>query len=365
MAQQIRVWQNAWKDTQDTYVALSLPDDWEVTSYEMHGDGKAALNREQMREKINAPIGLPAIRVLAEQGKEAVIVFDDLSRGTPVKELAELVIEELLAGGIQKESIRFLCALGNHGALTRADFVKKLGASIVENFPVYNHNPYEHLVQVGVDSAGQPVLVNREFMACDIRIGIGSVSPHPLNGFGGGGKLIFPGVAGIKTTCANHSRREFLPFSPIPGGFRRDIEAMTRMVMPFFKIDAILNARLEIIDLYAGDPIEEYYKAVESSAINSAMIRSGKPKDIVIVNANAKYNEALIAVRIAEMDLREGGEIVMVNHCSAGQVVHYLYSAFGSKYGGKCWVPYPSRPKYKAAASFTRLPIRTSQANTL
>ena len=79
-------------------------------------------------------------------------------------------------------------------------------------------------------------------MQCDVRIGVGSVSPHPMNGFGGGGKLIFPGLAGIRTTHANHTRREFRPFSPEPCGLRRDIETMTEMVMPFFKIDAILNS---------------------------------------------------------------------------------------------------------------------------
>ncbi|MFR9223843.1 MAG: lactate racemase domain-containing protein [Flavonifractor plautii] len=129
-------------------------------------------------------------------------------------------------------------SLGNHAPLTRADFVQKLGEELVEQFPIYNHNPYENLVSVGTDRFGNEVLVNREFMRCDVRIGVGSVSPHPMNGFGGGGKLICPGLAGIRTTYANHSRREFRPFSPEPCGLRRDIEAMTGMVMPFFKNDA-------------------------------------------------------------------------------------------------------------------------------
>ena len=66
---------------------------------------------------------------------------------------------------------------------------------------------------------------------------------------------------------------------------------------------------------------------------------------MVFVNANAKYNEALIAIRVAAMDLKPGGDIVLINHCPAGQVVHYLYSAFGSDYGGGCWQPYDKRPR--------------------
>lgn len=339
MAQTFTLWQNAWREDPDACVRISLPDDWHVTRCDMPADGLPALTREEMRRKIRDPFGAKTIREMAEEGCEAVIVFDDLSRGTPAQIPAELAVEELLAGGIDADHIRFLCALGNHAPLTRADFVCKLGNFIVENFPVFNHNPYEHLVSIGKDSSGTDILVNREFMACDVRIGIGSVSPHPLNGFGGGGKILFPGIAGRTTTLANHARRQFKPFSEERSGFRQDIESMTALVMPFFKIDAVLNAHLDIVDLYAGDPIAEYYEAVKASARLNTMKKSPEKQDVVIVNANAKYNEALIAIRIGCMDLAEGGDLVLVNHCPQGQVVHYLYSAFGKDYGGALWRP--------------------------
>lgn len=350
------LWQNAWREDADSHVEISLPDDWEVTVCKLPADSLPKMSLQQMLEKIRSPIGMPAIQEMARSGHEAVIVFDDMSRGTPVRELAELVVAELERGGIGPEHIRFLCALGNHAALTRKDFVKKLGKSIVERFPVYNHNPYENLTDIGTDLHEGRVMINREFMHCDVRIGIGSVSPHPMNGFGGGGKLIFPGIAGIETTGANHSRREFLPFSTESSGFRKEIEHMVRLAAPFFKIDALLNSKLEIVDLYAGDPVAEYQEAMRSSAVLHTMKRSGVPKDVVIVNANAKYNEALIAVRIAQMDLKPGGDIVLINHCPDGQVTHYLYSAFGSDYGGGCWVPPEKKPRYTAGRIIYQTP---------
>ena len=48
-------------------------------------------------------------------------------------------------------------------------------------------------------------------------------------------------------------------------GMREEIEEMTRMVGQFFKVDCIYNTKLELIDLYAGDPIEEYYAAVPAA----------------------------------------------------------------------------------------------------
>lgn len=181
-------------------------------------------------------------------------------------------------------------------------------------------------------------------MSCDVRIGIGSVTPHPMNGYGGGGKILFPGLASIGTTLGNHKRREFeVVGDKARCGLRRDIEEMTDMAGQFFKIDALLNARLDIIDLFAGDPKEEYYAAVEVSSRAKAM-NMGEPKDVVIVNANAKYNESSVAATIANMELKPQGDIVLINHCPTGQMVHYVYGPFRRGYGGKCWMPYKERP---------------------
>lgn len=345
-----KLWQNAWKDGYDEPINITLPDNWNLTYHSMPGDVAKPLDKKEILNRITNPISSPTIEELARNGKEAVIVFDDLSRGTPVKEIAEVVLDELNKGGITSDHVRFICALGTHGAMTRVDFVRKLGSEIVEKYPVYNHNAFHNLVQIGEDSDKKPVLINKEFYECDIRIGIGSVSPHPMNGFGGGGKLLFPGIAGADTTCANHGRRQFTKFGTKENncGFRNDIETMTKMVGQFFKIDAVINDHLQIVDLYAGDPIDEYYKAVEASAnLNSMVLPANTDNDVVVVNANAKYNEALISVRIASEILKPGGDIVLINHCETGQVVHYTFGPFGKNTGGRLFKPFESRPKMK------------------
>lgn len=342
------VWQNAWKDGYDEPLTITLPDNFDVEFHAMGGDDWPRLTKDQIREKIQNPIGMETIRDLAAKGKEAVILFDDLSRGTQCQDIAEVILEELLAGGIDKKHIRFICALGTHGVHNRIDFVRKLGEEIVSTYPVFNHNPFGACVQIGVDKAGVPVKINKEFMDCDVRIGIGSVAPHPMNGYGGGGKLLFPGIAHIDTTTGNHSRREFtIPGTQLPRcGFRQDIEEMTRMVGSFFKIDAVINARLDTVDLYAGEPIAEYYEAAKSSAVVNAM-ELGAEKDIVIANANAKYNESLIATMIANRELKPGGDIVIINHCPIGQATHYTLGAFGLHNGGTAWAPFETRQPMK------------------
>ena len=39
-------------------------------------------------------------------------------------------------------------------------------------------------------------------MQYDLKIGIGGMVPHPMAGFGGGSKIILPGLAGIDTVTA-------------------------------------------------------------------------------------------------------------------------------------------------------------------
>ena len=168
-------------------VKIDLPDAWETEISEMAGDHMPALTRQGLKKKLDSPCGSLPIKQLAAGKETAVIVFDDISRGTRLQNLAELVVEELLEAGIKEENIEFLCALGNHGAMTRIEFAKKLGESLVSRFPVFNHNPYENNVRIGTTFNGIPVEINREFAESYVRIGISPITPHQHNGCGGGG----------------------------------------------------------------------------------------------------------------------------------------------------------------------------------
>lgn len=349
-------------------VEITLPDDWDVEYHGIPGDDCPALTKEQIREKINKPYGMKPLAELAKGKKDVVIVFDDISRGTPTQPMAEVVLEELHKAGITKEQIRFIVALGTHGAHNRRDFVAKLGEDIVRNYRIYNHNCYENNVCIGKTARGFDACINKEFMECDLRIGLGALTPHPFNSFGGGGKILFPGLASIETIAQNHAtavnflRENNLNSTELMGnlkvdGMRKEVEEMTRMVGEFFKIDCIYNTKLELIDLYAGDPIEEYYAGIPA-AQRLYVTQRPVEKDIVIVNANAKANECSIAVGLAAMGLKKtGGDIVLVGHTSMGQVTHYLFGSFGHTIGGRmfgrvprvrpqvnrliCFMPYP------------------------
>jgi len=188
----------------DDEIEIGFPEGWKIAEVRMAGHGTPAMCDDQIREALAQPVGTPRLRDLARGKQRVCIIFDDLPKPTRTDRIAPFVIEELHAGGITDDRIRFLCAPGTHHPLGYPELAAKLGADIVDRYPVYNHSIWENLVFKGNTSAGTPVWINREFDSCDLKLGIGSIFPHGGAGFGGGGKLILPGISGIETIASHH-----------------------------------------------------------------------------------------------------------------------------------------------------------------
>jgi nickel-dependent lactate racemase len=316
----------------DKKLTLSFPAKWNVTLYPMNGERTKPLSKEGIKSALSNPIGSKTIRALAENRKEAVIIFDDMSRPTKVYQLLPYVIDELNRGGISNDHIRFISALGTHGAMDRQDFVKKLGEKVVEEFSVFNHNPFFNLTDVGTNSRGTPVKINSEVMSCDLKIGIGTVVPHGQSGFGGGAKIVLPGVAGAETIIANHKL-------PVKWGLieenltRLDMEEAARLAGLDVKLDTVLNGRAEIANLYVGEVVAESREAVKKARETYA---TSIPKgfDIVIANTYFKSNEPPLAIRFVRRVIRDGGTAVIIVNDPKGPVTHYLEGKFGKNLGG-------------------------------
>ena len=331
---------NCWYDEHDIEVAF--PSNWEVVECRMLGHGRPALTAEQMRAAVQNPFGSPRLSELAKGKKEVVILFDDLPKPTPTKVIVPFVLEELHAGGITDEHIRFLCAPATHRPLMYPEFVAKLGADIVARYPVYNHNIYEHHVYVGTTSRGTPLYFNREFMSCDLRVAIGGIIPHPSAGYGGGGKMVLPGVASIDTIENHH--KHFTGAARVERGrvhdndFRLDIEEAARLAGLHFKVDAVLNNRREVVGLFAGDFVEEHREGVRlATEVYSTEVAEGA--DVVVLNTYPDESQFVRSTWPVPQSLNEGGDVVMVIQSHEGQNLHHYAGQFGTDYGGRGYYP--------------------------
>jgi nickel-dependent lactate racemase len=190
-------------------------------------------------------------------------------------------------------------------------------------------------------------------MACDLKIGIGSIVPHSFSGFGGGGKMILPGVAHVDSIAYNHGTllRDHpgsVGLGRIEGNIPRlDIEEAAKMAGFDVKIDAVLNLRGEITSLFVGDPILEHREGIQLAKQVYATTPA-RNMDVVVVNAFSKPNECAIAPFIGIPSLKEeGGDLVVIANEPAGQMVHYLFGEFGRCGEGKLQLPQPLPTKVK------------------
>ena len=326
---------------EDSELELPLPAEWDVELRPMPGAELPPLDDDAIRALLAQPAGAPRLRDLAKERHEAVIIFDDISRPTPVDRLWPFVVAELHAGGLTDEHIRMVVALGTHGAHSREDFRRKVGEEALRRFPVYNHSCYDRCTLVGTTSRGTPVEVNDEVLSCDLRIGIGSVLPHPSMGFGGGPKIILPGVVSFNTIRTHHGpvcqrireEGQGLPMRTAmaenPGW--QDVAEAARLAGLDFIVNSILNQRRQVVGLAAGDVIEAWRQGVDMARRTYATAPPDGA-DIVLSNCYGKGNEAQIAAFTPHLGYGApagGRDVVVISVCPQGLVVHYLLGDFG------------------------------------
>jgi lactate racemase len=325
---------NLWNGAYD--MSLDLPEAWKVSRLPMEGDAKPVLPAETLRQAILS------LEPILKGKKEICVLFDDLTRQTPVFRFAPFLLELFERCGIRDEQVRFLCALGTHGAHDNVAFRKKLGDEVVERFPVYNHNPYEGCDEVGRTKLGTPVLVNREYLACDGKIAFGTFQPHMFCGFGGGYKILMPGISHIDVMTYHHGTLLKRHWDEVYGLGRYegnpllgDLKEFGRIAGLDAKIDVLVNTQAMVTDVYAGEPEGLYPYMLERAPSHYRTPVPGRA-DIVFANAYGKGNEASIALGTSEALLKdEGGDIVVLCDIDEGQVVHYLLGRFGKDLWGR------------------------------
>ena len=324
----------------DEEIELGFPENWDVTECHMAGHDKPALTDDEIRSAMQNPIGTPRLSKMAKGAKKVCILFDDIAKPTPVSRIVPFVLEELHAGGVDDEQIRFICAPGTHRPLLYTEIVSKLGREIAERYPVYNHSIWENLVDKGKTSRGTPVHVNREFASCDLRVAVGSIIPHTRAGFGAGGKIIMPGVCGIETIHYHHKNmNENSELGRVKDNvFRQEIEEVARLAGLHFKSDVVLNSRREVVGLFAGDFVVAH-RAGTKMAVQVYRTDTVKDVDVVVSNSYPDEVQLIRSMWGIGASLRQGGDVVIWSHAPEGQMLHQLGGRFGTDYGGRGYNP--------------------------
>ena len=285
----VTVYSRAWYG--DEELTLNFPTDWEV---EVLGPKDApVLSDTQIEKAFAEPIGTPRISELAKGKKSAGIVVDDLSRPTPAAQVIPYLLRELASAGVPKSEIRFVVGGGSHRPLTDEEVAKKIGADVAAEYAATSHDFMSgDLRALGNLSNGMPIYLNRVVADSDFKICLGGIYPHGSVGFGGGAKLVVPGIAGFATMFYFHT------FSPGRGhavierkGSEPDHRDFAEEVAGVLGLDVIvntvLNSRREICGLFVGDFVRAHrkgaYFALDTYGTEIPEV-SRKETDLVVLN---------------------------------------------------------------------------------
>lgn len=317
----------------DEELALTFPDGWQVALLAPHD--APPLSDAEIETAFAQPIGTSPLAELARGRRDAAIVVDDLSRPTPAADVLPFVLQELARAGISKDEIRIVVGGGSHRPIDEEEIAKKVGAQVAAEYQVFNHNFMAgDLRGLGSLPSGLPIYVNRIVADADFKICVGGIYPHGAVGFGGGSKLILPGVSGFATMFYFHTFYPGRGHAVIENGngtpdHRDASEAVAKVLGLDAVVNVVLNSRRQVAGVFVGDYIQAHRAGAQFArqTYGTRIPESVRQEtDLVVTNCYPLDSDALQTVKALWMDKYfERAYTVAVNPATDGICYHGLF----------------------------------------
>jgi len=270
-----------------------FPEDWDVWVCEPeHLHKYPPLSEKEIVDALENPTNSPTIPEIARGKRSVAIIVDDLSRPTPAHKVIPFVIEQLKKVEIAEENIFFIIGGGQHRPIVKfgdMEKVMKLGSGIVERFTVFDHDALDDDTYDIQRPDGPTIRLNNHLRDADFVIGIGGIHPHGGAGFGGGAKIIVPGVSHQEAIRYNHNfpwegYGKIYPEKIEGDCIRKDAEIVAGYCLDFL-VNLVIDPYKRIIHLSAGDFITAHRKGCQVA--KNAYLTNLMPEtpDIVVANS--------------------------------------------------------------------------------
>lgn len=319
-----------------TGLPVSFPDDWDVTVVAPRHVAGVPDARAAVRQALLAPIQAPALCDFVRPGDRVGIIFSDISRPTPHHLILPPILEQL--AHVPAEDIVLFNACGTHRKNTDDELRTMLGDALVDGYPIIQNDALDEstLACFGRTSRGHEIWLNRELMACDVKILTGFIEPHFFAGFSGGGKAIMPGMGGLPTILGNHDAASIgdprATWGVTHGNpIWEEIQAVAAGVSRTFLVNVALNREKHITGVFAGD-LDAAHAAGCAFVRQTVMAPVPHAYDIV-VTSNSGYPldlnlyQTVKGMSAAAQIVRPGGAIIAAAECWDGIPDHGLYGS--------------------------------------
>ena len=283
---------------------------------------------------IDDPLDSQPLEDIISPGESVLIVVSDATRATGSAQVVNLLVRRLIALGVAPHDLRIIFATGIHRPVTREEKAELLTPFIVQRVRTLAHDPLDESQHVpfGETERGTPVELNRALFEHSHVILTGAVSFHYFAGFTGGRKSVCPGLASKRTIEATHlqafdfekgGRRTGVGTGRLDGNaVHEECERIAAEAAPSFLINAVTDARGNVVRLYAGDWRAAHRLACAEYA-DTHTVKIDERRAVVVASAGgAPFDLNLIqahkALEMASYACAEGGHIVLVAECADG-----------------------------------------------
>ncbi len=261
-------------------------------------------------------------------GQVAVIVADK-TRLCGYDYAIQWLLEGLKAKGINSDQIIFYIAYGTHKRQSEEECLLAYGETY-NNYTFIHHDCIKHeKVHIGTTTRGTNVQIRKDILEAELIITFGAVSHHYFAGFGGGRKLLFPGLAGRQGIYQNHSLfldkdTNQLAQGCRPGNLKNnplsdDLEEINRLLPTYSSIHGLLNSSGKVVSYFFGSSYEDFLSVCDKQN-ELYKVENRKQYDLVIASAGGlpkdiNFIQAHKALHNCARFVKDNGTLLLVAEC--------------------------------------------------
>ncbi len=256
-------------------VSFEIPE--EQVLYEILGRDYPVIQNldEAYKTALEHPIDSPPLSQLVKPGNRVVILVTDITRVWQHNaDTLPILIDTLNRLDVPDDKITVIISVGGHRANSEEEFVEICGKDVCHRIRVVNHDSSDkaNMVYLGRTGRGTEVSVNRLAVEADRLIMTGGVVYHFIAGYGGGRKMILPGISSIDTIRQNHlwclgpnlgdgSNPECCSALIRGNPCNEDMLDICSFVNPDFIVNMVPNLKGEIAGIFAGNWVSAWLEA--------------------------------------------------------------------------------------------------------
>lgn len=271
--------------------------------------------------------------LITRPSSTAGIIVSDKTRICEYDKYLPWLTEALNNKGIENNSIRFYIAYGTHPCQSEEESLRIYGDSY-NKFEFVHHDCDDNgvMIRLGTTKRGTAVKIRKDIFSHDLLILFGSLSHHYFAGYGGGRKLLFPGLADRQSIYANH--KLFIDFenAMLQPGCRSGKLEGNPVAEDLLEIDTMMPEKVIISGIPGNDGrisrlltgntyddflsscklYDSYYRKESKGKYNNVIASAGGyPKDINFIQSHKSLHNAASFVR-------DRGNLFLMAECSDG-----------------------------------------------